>query len=90
MGPVSSGACCEEAQHLLSFADPQQIRFMDLIPKQCAVLDGLQRGTRLPVLLWLCAVYQRALGDVSQQSPPAILGGLVPSEVPRQQVQLWG
>lgn len=47
-----------------SLADPQQVRFMDLLPEQCAVLDGLQRGAGLPVLLWLCAVHQWALGHV--------------------------
>lgn len=63
---------------------------MDLLPEQCEVLDGLQRGAGLPVLLWLCAVYQWAFGHVPKQPPPAVPGGLVPPEVPRQQVQLWG
>uniref|UniRef100_A0A8B9ZDY2 Hyaluronan synthase 3 n=1 Tax=Anas platyrhynchos TaxID=8839 RepID=A0A8B9ZDY2_ANAPL len=57
---------------------------------QRAVLDGLQRGARLPVLLRLRAVHQRAPGHVPQRPAAAVPGGLVPPDLPGQQVQLRG
>ncbi|XP_041256902.1 hyaluronan synthase 3 isoform X2 [Onychostruthus taczanowskii] len=57
---------------------------------QRAVLDGLQRGARVPVVLRVRAVHQRPPGHVPQRAAAAVPRGLVPPDLPGQQVQLRG
>uniref|UniRef100_A0A8C5ITN2 Hyaluronan synthase 3 n=1 Tax=Junco hyemalis TaxID=40217 RepID=A0A8C5ITN2_JUNHY len=68
--------------------DPEQVRLVAVLPEQRAVLDGLQRGARVPVVLRVRAVHQRPPGHVPQRAAAAVPRGLVPPDLPRQQVQL--
>lgn len=72
----------------LSLSDSEQVRLLDLLPEQCPLLDGFQCGAGLSVLLRMCAVHQWTSGNVSQLSPPAVPGALVPPDLLRKQVQL--
>ncbi|CAM5176096.1 unnamed protein product, partial [Eretmochelys imbricata] len=69
-------------------ADPERLRLLHQLHEQPALLDGLQRGARLPVLLRLRLLHQRAPGPVPERPPAAVPGVLVQPEIPGHPLHL--